>query len=123
MDMILERGRNKTMSGQGRGGHRNISEVLEQSIQLLKTMLHPYSRNRFYIPCTFKLRTYDAMLKPSGHNIRENDSGVMRDKLTSMGSIWPMAEHKEMIHIIEFNISVAPRYPSSPLPTRRQNLN
>ena len=30
-------------------------------MRLSKTMLHPYSKNRFYIPCTFELRTYDAM--------------------------------------------------------------
>ena len=30
-------------------------------MRLSKTMLHPYSMNRFYIPCTFELRTYDAM--------------------------------------------------------------
>ena len=67
-------------------------------MRLSKMMLHPYSKNRFYIPCTFELRTYDAMLTTSIHHIEENDIEVMRDKMTSMRSIWPMAEHKEMIH-------------------------
>ena len=65
-------------------------------MRLSKTMLHPYSNNRFYIPCTFELRTYDAMLTTSIHHIEENDMEVMRDKMTSMRSIWHMAEHKEM---------------------------
>ena len=56
------------------------------------------SKNRFYIPCTFELRTYDAMLTTSIHHLQENDIEVMRDKMTSMRSIWHMAEHKEMIH-------------------------
>ena len=30
-------------------------------MRLSKTMWHPYSKNQFYIPCTFELRTYDAM--------------------------------------------------------------
>ena len=63
-----------------------------------KTMLHPYSKNRFYIPCTFELRTYDAMLTTSIHHIDKNDIGVRRDKMTSMSFIWHMAEHKEVIH-------------------------
>ena len=67
-------------------------------MRLSKTMLHPYSKNRFYIPCTFELRTYDAMLTTSIHHLGENDIEVMRDKMTSMRSIWHMAEHKEMIH-------------------------
>ena len=67
-------------------------------MQLSKTMLHPYSRNRFYIPCTFELRTYEAMLTTSIHHIDENDIEVMRNKIASMRSIWHMAEHKEMIH-------------------------
>ena len=66
-------------------------------MRLSKTMLHPYSKIRFYIPCTFELRTYDAMLTTSIHHIEENDIEVMRDKMTSMRSIWHMAEHKEMI--------------------------
>ena len=67
-------------------------------MRLSKTMFHPYSKNRFYIPCTFELRTYDGMLTTSIHRIEENDIEVMRDKMTSMRSIWHMAEHKEMIH-------------------------
>ena len=63
-----------------------------------KMMLRPYSKNQFYIPCTFQLRTYDAMLTTSIHHLEENDIEVMRDKMTSMRSIWHMAEHKEMIH-------------------------
>ena len=42
-------------------------------MRLSKTMLHPYSRNQFYIPCTFKLRTYDAMLTIWIHQFKEND--------------------------------------------------
>ena len=57
----MEKGTNETMSGKGRGRNRSISEALEKSMQLSKTMLHPYSKNRFYIPCTLELRTYDAM--------------------------------------------------------------
>ena len=49
---------------------------------LSKTMLHPYSKNRFNIPCTFELRTYDAMLTTSIHHIEENDIEVMRDQNT-----------------------------------------
>ena len=67
-------------------------------MRLSKTMLHPYSKNRFYVPCTFELRTYDAMLTTSIHHIEENDIEVMRDKMASIRSIWHMAEHKEMIH-------------------------
>ena len=67
-------------------------------MRLSKTMSHPYSKNRFYIPCTFELRAYDAMLTTSIHHIEENDIEVMRDKMTSLTSIWPMAEQKEMIH-------------------------
>ena len=67
-------------------------------MRLSKTMLHPYSKNRFYIPCTFELRTYDAMLTTSIHHIEENDIEVMRDKMASIRSIWHMAEQKEMIH-------------------------
>ena len=67
-------------------------------MRLSKTMLQPYSKNRFYIPCTFELRTYDAMLTTSFHHIEENDIEVMRDRMTSMSSIWHMAEHEEMIH-------------------------
>ena len=67
-------------------------------MRLSKTMLHPHSKNRFYIPCAFQLRTYDAMLTTSIHHIEENDMEVMRDKMTSMRSIWHMAEHKKMTH-------------------------
>ena len=63
-----------------------------------KTMLHPYLKNRFCIRCTFELQIYDAMLTTWIHHIEENDIEVMRDKMTSMRSIWHMAEHKEMIH-------------------------
>ena len=89
-------------------------------MRLSKTMLHPYYKHRFYIPRVFELRTYDAMLPTSIYHIVENEINVMRDKITSLRSIWHMAEHKEMIHIIGFNISVAPHGPSLPLPTRRQ---
>ena len=65
---------------------------------LSKTILHPYSKNRFHIPCTFKLRTYEAMLRTSIHHIEANDMEVMRDRMTSMRCIWHMAKHKEMIH-------------------------
>ena len=67
-------------------------------MRLSKAMLHPYSKNQLYIPCTFKLRTYDAMLTTSIHHIDENDIEVMRDKTTSMRPIWHMVEHKDMIH-------------------------
>ena len=83
----MERGTNVTMSGKGRGRNRSISEALEWSMQLSKTMLHPYSKNRFYIPCTLEVRTYDAMLTTSIHHFDENDMQVMRDKITSMRSI------------------------------------
>ena len=86
------------MSGKGRGQTRSISEALEWSMRLSKMMLHPYPKNRFYIPCTFELRTYDAMLTTSIHHIEENDIEVLRNKMTSMRSIWHMAEHKETIH-------------------------
>ena len=66
-------------------------------MRLLKTILHPYCKNRFYIPCTFELRTYDAMLTTLIHHIEENDMEVMRDKMTSMRFIWHVEEHKEMI--------------------------
>ena len=92
-------------------------------MRLSKTMLHPYSKHRLYIACTFELRTYDAMLTTSIQHIEENDIEVMRYKMTSMWSIWHMAEHKEIIDIIGLNISVAPHGPFSPLSTRRQNCN
>ena len=69
----MERGTNGTMSGKGRERNRSISEALEWSMGLSKTMLHPYPKNRFYMPCTFELRTYDAMLTTSIHHIEEND--------------------------------------------------
>ena len=94
----MERGTNETMLGKARGINRSISEALEWSMRLSKTMLHPYPNNRFDIPCTFKLRTYDAMLITSIHHIQENDIEVMSNKMTSMRSIWHMAEHEEMIH-------------------------
>ena len=53
-------------------------------MRLSKTMLHPYSKNRLYIPCTFELRTYDAMRTTSIHHIEENDIEVMCDKMTVM---------------------------------------
>ena len=67
-------------------------------MRLSKTMLHPYSKNQFYIPCTFKLWTSDTMLTTSIHHTEETDTEVIRDKTTSMRSIWHMAEHREMIH-------------------------
>ena len=60
-------------------------------------MLHPYSKTRFYIPCTFELWTYDAMVTTSIHHLEENDMEAMRDKVTSMRSSRHMAEHKKMI--------------------------
>ena len=63
-----------------------------------KMMLHPYSKNQFYIPCTLELGTYDTMLTTLIHHIEENDIEVVRDKMTSMRFLWHMAEHKEMIH-------------------------
>ena len=42
-------------------------------MRLSRTMLHPYSGNRFCIPCTFELRTYDAMPTTSIRHIKEND--------------------------------------------------
>ena len=67
-------------------------------MRLSKMMLHPYTKNRFSIPCTFELRTCDAMLTTTIHHIEENDIEVMSDKMASMRSIWHVAEHKEMIH-------------------------
>ena len=67
-------------------------------MRLSKTMLHTYSESRFYIPCTFELRTYDGMRTTWIHHIDGDDIEVMRDKMTSMRSIWHMSEHKEMIH-------------------------
>ena len=67
-------------------------------MRLSKTMMHPYSKNGFYIPCTFEPQTYDVMLTTSIHHIEKNDIEVMRDKMTSMRSIWHMAERNEMIH-------------------------
>ena len=66
-------------------------------MRLSKMMLHPYSENQFYIPCTFGLWTYDAMLTTSIDHIEEKDIEVMRDKMASMRSIWHKAEYKEMI--------------------------
>ena len=56
-------------------------------MRLSKTMLHPYSKNRFYIPCTIELPTYDAMLTTSIHHIEENEHEVMPHETTSMRSI------------------------------------
>ena len=47
-------------------------------MRLSKIMLHPYSKHRFYIPCTFELRTYDALPTASIHHIEENDIEVTR---------------------------------------------
>ena len=38
------------------------------------------------------------MVTTSIDHIGGNDIEVMRDKMTSMRSIWHMAEHKNMIH-------------------------
>ena len=44
-------------------------------MQLSKTMLHPYSKNRFCIPCTFELRTYDAVrTQPQFNTLRKMTS-------------------------------------------------
>ena len=67
-------------------------------MQLTKTTLHPYSKIRCYIPCTFELKTNDAMLTTSIQHVEENDIEIMHDKMTSARSIWHMMEHKEMIH-------------------------
>ena len=54
-----------TKLGKRRGRKRSRSEALEEHMQLSKTMLHPYSKRRFYISCEFELCillwTYDAM--------------------------------------------------------------
>ena len=50
-------------------------------------MRYPYSKHRLYIPCTFELPTYDAMLTTSIHHIEKNDIEVKRDKMTSLMSI------------------------------------
>ena len=68
----MERGTSKTMSAKGRGRKRSIREALEKNMPLSKTMLHPYSKNGFYVPCTIKLRTYDTMqTQPSFNTLRK----------------------------------------------------
>ena len=110
----MEKGTNETMSGKGRGRNRSISEAMEKSMRLSKTMLHPYSKNRFYVPCTFKLRTYDAMgtqprfntlrnmtLIHGGH-ARQND---INDVHMSHGG--RQRNDTRQIGIIRSNVSVA----------------
>ena len=67
-----------------------------------KTMLHPYSKNPGYVACTVQLRTNDTMqTQPRFNTLGKNDidsRAVMRDKITSMMSIWYMAKHKAMDH-------------------------
>ena len=82
-----------------------------------KTMLHPYSKNGCYIPCTFKLRTYDALLTTSIHHIEANDIEVMRSKMASMRSIWHMAEYKEMIHDTMASSDLTYAWPTWPILT------
>ena len=79
-------------------------------MRLSKMMLHPHSENRFYIPCTFELRTYDAMLTNSIHHIQESDMQVMRDKrnIFEVHMAHGGAQRNDTGHngIIGFNISV-----------------
>ena len=81
---------------------------------LSKTMLDPYSKNRFYIPCSFELRTYDAMrTQPQfntlrkmtlihGGHARQND--IHEVHMAHGGTPRNDARHNG---IIGFNISVA----------------
>ena len=57
----MEREQPLTMVNERRGRNKSMSEALECNMQLSKTMLHPYSQNRFYVPCTIELRTHDIM--------------------------------------------------------------
>ena len=73
-------------------------------MRLLKTMWHPYSKNRFYIPCTFELRTYDAMrTQPRFNTLRKMTlihGGHARQNDINEVHIY-MAhgrQHKKMIH-------------------------
>ena len=83
-------------------------------MRLSKTMVHPYAKIGFNIPCTIKLRTYDAMrtqprfntlrkmtLIHGGH-ARQND---INDVLITHG----VTQRNDTRHhgIIGFNVSVA----------------
>ena len=57
------------------------------------------------------------MLTTSIHYIEENDMEVMRDKMTSMRSIWHMAEHKEMIHDTMASSDSTEAWPAWPILT------
>ena len=83
-------------------------------MRLSKMMLHPYSKNRFSIPCTLKLRTYDAMraqprLKTlrkmtliHGGHARQNDINVVH---MAHGGTHRIDTRRK--GIIGFNMSVA----------------
>ena len=113
MKMIMEKGTNETMSGKGRGRNRSISEALEYSMRLSKTMLHPYSKNQFYIPCTFELWTYDAMRTPLIHHIKQNDidsrGHARQNDINEVHMAHGGTQRNDTQHhgIIRFNISVA----------------
>ena len=82
-------------------------------MRLSKTMLHPYPKNRFYIPCTFELRTYDAMLTTWIHHSKEHDidsRGYGRqDDFNEVHVTHGGTQRNDTRHhgIIGFNISVA----------------
>ena len=73
-------------------------------MQLSRTMLHPYSKKRFYIPCTVELGVHlftdDAMqTQPWCNTFREMIliHGIMHDTMTSL-STWCMANTKKIIY-------------------------
>ena len=81
-------------------------------MQFSKTMLHPYSKNQFYIPCTFELRTYDTMLTTSIHHIKENDidsrGHARQNDINEVQMAHGGTQRNDTRHhgIIGFNISV-----------------
>ena len=114
MDMIMEKGTNETMSGKGRGRNRSISEALEYSMRLSKTTLHSYPKNQFYIPCTFELRTYDAMrAQPRFNTVRKmrliHGGHARQNDIHEVHMAHGVTQRNDTRHhgIIGFNISVA----------------
>ena len=130
MDMILERGTNKTMSGKGRGRNISISECLEKNMRLSKTMLHPYSKNRSYVPCKIDLRTYDTMrTQPRFNTLRKmtlTHGGYTRqNNINDVHMVHGKTQRYDTRHngIIGFNTGVAHMAHPHPCLHGRKNWN
>ena len=83
-------------------------------MRLSKTMLHPYSKNRFYVPCTIELRTYDAMYtQPRFNTLRKmtliHGRHARQNNINDIHMVHGKTQRNDTLHngIIGFNVSVA----------------